>query len=199
MSGALTVNAVEESIVNKFMDRITSRSKAESFIAKQFKWHDLDNSGTVDYRKFLLCVETYAPGVEERTLRKIFERYMTKDGTGERLEYKAFADALVSGVKRDPYAAQEQDYLKAFAEEQKNLNNMENAVFKKYNDLDGSGRGDLDLPSNANGSIGNGSKTGRTDAVLRRSQIGNDEGEGYWLLCSGLVFSYLLNFRSHCH
>eukprot|EP00930_Biecheleria_cincta_P027363 TRINITY_DN1922_c0_g2_i1.p1 TRINITY_DN1922_c0_g2~~TRINITY_DN1922_c0_g2_i1.p1 ORF type:complete len:874 (-),score=184.20 TRINITY_DN1922_c0_g2_i1:60-2606(-) len=90
------LNRLEEVMLHKIGQMITSRTTEEQFVAKALKFHDLSNAGWVDFEKFKRAMAPYSVGVGDQDLRAIFSRYAQEN----MLPIRQFASEFVHGDRR---------------------------------------------------------------------------------------------------
>mmetsp|Transcript_123382 Transcript_123382/g.308241 ORF Transcript_123382/g.308241 Transcript_123382/m.308241 type:complete len:898 (-) Transcript_123382:201-2894(-) len=94
------LNQLEEIILSKIQQRTPSRMSEDTYIVKAFKYHDLGETGWVDFNKFKRAFSPFTPGILDQDVRLIFDRYAPDGG----LNYKQFAIEFVRGIRRRPGA-----------------------------------------------------------------------------------------------
>jgi len=90
------LNQLEEVVLSKIQQRVPSRLSEDNFIVKAFKYHDLGDSGAVDFMKFKRAMAPFTAGILDQDVRMIFDRYAPNGA----LPYKQFASEFVRGSRR---------------------------------------------------------------------------------------------------
>lgn len=96
----MDLNQLEEIILQKVAQRTPPRMNEDTYIAKAFRYHDLDSSGLCDFQRFKQALSPFSSGLTEQDLFSIFQRYSPGNGA-DRLNYKSFATEFVCGVRRE--------------------------------------------------------------------------------------------------
>lgn len=95
------LNQLEEVILSKIQQRVPTRMSEDTYIVKACKYHDLSESGWIDFPKFKRAFAPFTPGILDQDVRLIFDRYAPEGS----LFYKQFALEFVRGTRRDRSAA----------------------------------------------------------------------------------------------
>jgi Ca2+-binding EF-hand superfamily protein len=87
----------EKELRGKLLQKSTSHQSEEAILLKNFRFFDLDNSGTVEFNEFVKAVEKIGVQTfDEDVLRDLYKFYDTdRDGT---LDYREFSAILLSNA-----------------------------------------------------------------------------------------------------